>query len=150
MQDNRFMRVALEMAHMAGAAGEVPVGAVLVLNGEIIARAHNQPIRLHDPTAHAEVVALRQGGQAVENYRLSECELYVTIEPCIMCMGALLHARIRRLIFGALDPRMGAAGTLYDLSCDPRLNHAVEVDAGLMEDECRSVLQEFFKEKRKK
>ena len=144
-----LMKEALKEAKKGFKSGEVPVGAVLAgLDGEIVARAHNQPIALKDPTAHAEILALRKGGAACGNYRLKGSILVVTIEPCLMCMGAALNARIARLIFGAHDPKAGAAGSLYDLNQDDRLNHRVEVTAGIMEEECRALMKEFFQTRR--
>lgn len=149
MDDFHYMGEALAMAREALAAGEVPVGAVLVgEGGEILARAHNQPITLNDPTAHAEVLVLRQAASLLGNYRLPGVSLYVTIEPCIMCLGAMLQARIGRLIFGAADPKGGACVSLYRLPEDPRLNHRLEVRIGVREGECRDLLQQFFKARR--
>jgi tRNA(adenine34) deaminase len=144
-----YMGEALAAAREAGAAGEVPVGAVLVgEGGAILARAFNQPLTLNDPTAHAEVLALRAAAQALGNYRLPGVSLYVTIEPCLMCLGALLQARVRRLVFGAPDPKAGACVSLYRLPEDPRLNHRLEVTGGVREAECRALLQEFFQARR--
>ncbi|MDY6953122.1 MAG: tRNA adenosine(34) deaminase TadA [Thermodesulfobacteriota bacterium] len=144
-----FMEEAILEAKKAAAKGEVPVGAVLVSGqGMVVAKAHNQTIALSDPTAHAEVLALRSAGETLRNYRLVNTILYVTMEPCIMCMGALLHARIATLVFGAKDPKWGAAGSLYDLSSDPRLNHRIDVQGGILERACRELIQAFFKEKR--
>ena len=143
------MGEALAAARLALAAGEVPVGAVLVgEGGQILARAFNRPIGMSDPTAHAEVLALREAAQALGNYRLPGVSLYVTIEPCLKCVGALLQARVRRLIFGAPDPKAGACVSLYRLPEDPRLNHRLEVLGGVREAECRELLQEFFKARR--
>jgi tRNA(adenine34) deaminase len=143
------MRAALVEARKAWELGEVPVGAVVVDSaGEIIGRGHNQPIANHDPTAHAEIVALRQAAAHLGNYRLPGCTMYVTIEPCIMCLGALLQARLRRLVFGAPDPKGGACVSLYRLPEDARLNHRLEVVPGVGEAECRSLLQEFFRQRR--
>lgn len=147
-RDGFFMREAIDQALKARDAGEVPVGAVLVQAGKIIGRGSNCPIGSHDPTAHAEIMALRAGGQALSNYRLVDTELYVTIEPCIMCMGAIIHARVRRLIYGATDPRVGAAGTVFDFTGDAKLNHRLEVKAGVLEDACRRLMQDFFKDRR--
>jgi tRNA(adenine34) deaminase len=147
--DDYYMGQALAQAREALAAGEVPVGAVVVgPEGEILARAHNRPIGLNDPTAHAEVLALRQAGARLGNYRLPGLTLYVTIEPCIMCVGALLLARVRRVVFGAADPKAGACGSLYRIPEDPRLNHRLEVTGGVREEECRELLQDFFKARR--
>ena len=143
------MASALTQARFALEAGEVPVGAVLVAgNGEILARAHNSPITLHDPTAHAEILALRQAARKLGNYRLPGATLYVTIEPCAMCAGALVLARVRRLVFGAADPKGGGCVSLYQIPEDTRLNHRVQVTAGVREAECRAIMQEFFQARR--
>ena len=147
-RDGFFMREAIDQALKARDAGEVPVGAVLVQAGKIVGRGSNCPIGSHDPTAHAEIMALRAGGQELDNYRLVDTELYVTLEPCIMCMGAILHARVRRLVYGAPDPRVGAAGTVFDFTGEAKLNHRVEVKAGVLEDACRKLMQDFFKDRR--
>ena len=145
------MREALLEASHGLAEGEVPVGAVLVdPEGEIVARAHNQPIALNDPTAHAEILAIRKAGAVYGNYRLQGATLVVTVEPCIMCMGAALHARLSRIVFGALDPKWGAAGSLYNLVADSRLNHRMEVVPGILGKECAEIVQDFFKAKRKR
>jgi tRNA(adenine34) deaminase len=147
--DSYYLGLALAQARAALAAGEVPVGAVLVAEtGEILARAFNQPIGLCDPTAHAEILALREGARLRGNYRLLGSGLYVTMEPCIMCLGALLAARVRRVVFGAPDPKGGACVSLYRLPEDNRLNHRLEVTGGVREAECRELLQEFFKARR--
>jgi len=147
--DFHYMGEALAQARQALAAGEVPVGAVLVgEGGEILARAHNHPIGLNDPTAHAEVLALRAAAQRLGNYRLPGTSLYVTIEPCLMCLGAMLTARLKRLVFGAADPKGGACVSLYRIPEDSRVNHHLEVTGGVREDECRELLQEFFKGRR--
>ncbi len=143
------MRIALEEARRAGEEGEVPIGAVLVSEGEVMGRGRNRPIALSDPTAHAEIQALREGGMRVGNYRLPGSTLYVTLEPCIMCAGALLQARVRRLVFGNEDPKGGAVFSLYSLLEDSRLNHRVEVISGVLRDESRELLQRFFRERRK-
>ena len=148
--DFRFMVEALDAAREGLAAGEVPVGAVLVGEGMVLARAWNRPISLSDPTAHAEVLALRNAAARLGNYRLPGTTLYVTIEPCIMCVGALIQARLARLVFGAADPKGGACVSLYRLPEDPRLNHHLEVTGGVREAECRELLQEFFKGRRNK
>jgi tRNA(adenine34) deaminase len=140
--------MALEEAKRAGEEGEVPVGAVLVSGGRVIARGRNQPIALSDPTAHAEILALREAATQVGNYRLPGCTLYVTVEPCAMCAGALLQARVGRLVFGAEDPRAGTVRSLYTLLEDKRLNHRVEVTSGVLLQECRQVLRRFFQERR--
>lgn len=143
------MGEALAQAQEGLAAGEVPVGAVLVgEGGQVLSRACNRPISLSDPTAHAEVLALRQAAVLLGNYRLPGTTLYVTMEPCIMCLGAMLHARVRRLVFGAADPKGGACGSLYRLHDDARLNHQIQVTGGVREAECRELLREFFKLRR--
>jgi tRNA(adenine34) deaminase len=147
--DDFYMSAALAAAREGLAAGEVPVGAVLVgEGGKILARAFNQPIARHDPTAHAEVLALRQAAALVGNYRLPGVSLYVTMEPCLMCVGALIAARVARLVFGAADPKAGACVSLYRLPEDGRLNHRMEVTGGVREAECRELLQEFFRARR--
>jgi tRNA(adenine34) deaminase len=148
-EDLQWMAEALREAARAETLGEVPVGAVVVLNGVSIGRGHNAPILSHDPTAHAEIQALRAAALQVGNYRLVGSTLYVTVEPCLMCMGALLHARVRRVVFGCHDSKFGAAGSLYDLSSDPRLNHQLTITSGVAEAECRALLQQFFQRKRK-
>ena len=146
--DIDFMRLALEQANKAGAAGEVPVGAALVSGDRMIAVGANRPIASHDPTAHAEIEALRSGGRALGSYRLTDTTLYVTLEPCPMCAMAIVHARVRRLVFGAWDPRAGAAGSITDIFALPGLNHRVDVFGGVLMEECGSLLQEFFAERR--
>ncbi len=151
MNDTRlkFMELALKEAKKAGQIGEVPVGSVLVSeNGEILSAAHNQTINLVDPTAHAEIIALRKAALEINNYRLPNTTLYVTVEPCIMCMGAIVHARISRVVFGATDPKWGAAGSLYNYAEDDRLNHRVEITAGVRAEDCRRLMQDFFRAKR--
>ena len=145
-----FMRAALREAHRAEVEGEVPVGVIVVHAGRVIARAHNRPIRLSDPTAHAEILALRRAGYRLGNYRLAGCTLYATIEPCAMCAGAMIHARIERLVFGARDAKAGAAGSILDVLEHPKLNHRVEVESGILEEECRTLLSGFFRARRKK
>ena len=147
-EDARRMGLALEEARLGDAAGEVPVGAVVVLDGRVIGRGHNRVIAASDPTAHAEVVALRDAAQAVRNYRLAGADLYTTMEPCPMCCGAALTARVARVVYGAADPKAGAARTLYRLLDDPRLNHQVAVVAGVRSAECGALLSEFFQKKR--
>jgi tRNA(adenine34) deaminase len=147
-RDELLMRAALEQAHLAGAADEVPVGAVVVRDGEIVGRGFNQPIRSHDPTAHAEVMALRDAAARIGNYRLPGCELYVTLEPCAMCCGAIMHARIARVVFGARDPKTGAAGSVIDLFAEARLNHHAECVGGVLAAECGSLLTNFFAARR--
>jgi tRNA(adenine34) deaminase len=148
VDDVGFMGLALDEARRAAAAGEVPVGAVVVLNGRVIGTGHNQPIAACDPTAHAEVVALRQAARAVSNYRLLGAALYATVEPCPMCCGAVLHARLARVVYGAADPKAGAARSLYRLLSDPRMNHEVAVTGGVRSEECAALLSAFFKDKR--
>ena len=147
--DERFMREALVLAREAGAAGEVPVGAVIVRDGEVIGRGFNAPISLDDPSAHAEVRALRDAGARLANYRLADCDLYVTLEPCAMCAGAILHARIRRVVYAAADPKTGACGSVVNLFADPRLNHHARVEAGVLARECGELLSRFFAERRR-
>lgn len=142
------MRLALEEAKRAGEEGEVPVGAVLVSGEQVVARGRNRPIAMSDPTAHAEIMALREAAAKAGNYRLPSCTLYVTVEPCAMCAGALLQARVGRLVFGAEDPRAGAVSSLYTLLEDKRLNHRVEVTSGVLLQECRELLRGFFRERR--
>lgn len=142
--DELYMRRALALAACAEAEGEVPVGAVLVSGGEVIAERWNRCITLSDPAGHAEVLALRAGGQALGNYRLPGATLYVTLEPCAMCAGAMVHARIARLVYGAADPKTGAAGSVFDLVRAPALNHRVEVTAGVLGHECGAMLRTFF------
>jgi tRNA(adenine34) deaminase len=146
--DIDFMHLALEQAGRARAAGEVPVGAVLVSGDRVIASGANHPIGSHDPTAHAEIEALRSGGQALGSYRLTDTTLYVTLEPCPMCAMAIVHARVRRLVFGAWDPRAGAAGSVADIFALPSLNHRVDVFGGVLMEECGSLLREFFAARR--
>jgi len=146
--DEDFMAAALELARAAGAAGEVPVGAVVVLDGEIVGRGWNQPIGRHDPTAHAEVMALRDAAQRLGNYRLPGSTLYVTLEPCAMCVGAIMHARVARVVFGARDPKTGAAGSVIDLFAEDRLNHHAEVVGGVMAEACGGLLSSFFAARR--
>ena len=144
-----YMKLALNEAREAGKQGEVPVGAVVIANtGAILAAAHNQAISLNDPTAHAEISALRRAGKKLGNYRLLNTTLYVTIEPCIMCMGAIVHARVSRVVFGTEDPKWGAAGSLYNFANDITINHRPEIIRGVCRDECRSLIQEFFQGKR--
>ncbi len=146
----KYMMVALAEAKKARDKAEVPIGAVLVSQGDdILAASHNQTISLNDPTAHAEILVLREAAHQAQNYRLLNTILYVTIEPCVMCMGALVHARVAQLVYGARDPKWGGAGSLYDLAGDTRLNHRVEVIEGICEDECRALMQDFFRSKRK-
>ncbi|MBE9535765.1 MAG: nucleoside deaminase [Proteobacteria bacterium] len=147
-QEIRFMELALREAEMAAQAGEVPVGAVVVLDGKVIARGHNRTERDGDPTAHAEMVVIRKASKKMGNWRLSAAELYVTLEPCTMCIGAAVLARIDRLIFACKDPKSGAVGSLYDISKESRLNHKIKVSQGILEEECSQVLKLFFKQLR--
>lgn len=142
------MKEALYEAEKAFKKGEVPVGAVLVIDGKIIAKAHNQKETTFDPTAHAEILAIRQASQAINAWRLSEAILYITKEPCIMCSGAIVHARIKKVVYGCHDPKGGGAASLYRILQDSRLNHWVEIKSGILEEECREILQKFFKELR--
>lgn len=142
------MREALALAAQASVAGEVPVGAVVVQDERIIGRGYNRPISSHDPTAHAEIVAMREAAAAVGNYRLAGCDLYVTLEPCAMCVGAMLHARVARVVFGARDPKTGACGSVIDLPAVEALNHHARFEAGLLAEECGALLKKFFAERR--
>ena len=146
--DEKFMREALALARRAEAAGEVPVGAVLVKDGAVIASGWNHPIGAQDPTAHAEIAALRTGAQAIGNYRLTDTTLYVTLEPCAMCAGAMVHARVRRLVYGAADPKAGAAGSVFNLVQADALNHRLEVEGGMLAEECGELLRVFFSRRR--
>ena len=146
--DRQFMEQALEQAGLAALAGEVPVGAVIVRNGELISKAFNQPITNHDPSAHAEMLALRQAALSAENYRLPGTTLYVTLEPCIMCAGAMLHARVDRIVYGAADPKTGAAGSVLDVFSSKQINHQTVIEGGMMAQECGQLLRDFFKERR--
>jgi tRNA(adenine34) deaminase len=150
MSDEDFMRAALEQARQAWDAGEVPVGAVVVKDGQIIGRGFNQPISGHDPSAHAEIMAMRDAAERLGNYRLLGCDLYVTIEPCAMCAGAIMHARIARVVYGARDPKTGAHGSIVDLFAEKRLNHHTEVVNGVLAEDCGAILSRFFAERRKK
>lgn len=143
-----FMQLALEQARHAWDLGEVPVGAVVVKDGQVIARGYNQPIGKHDPTAHAEIVALRAAAEVLGNYRLPGCELYVTLEPCVMCSGAMMHARLARVVYGASDPKTGACGSVVDLFGQEQLNHHTEVSGGVMAEECGAMLKSFFAARR--
>ncbi len=142
------MRIALDQAHNAWLVGEVPVGAVIMRAGQVIATGYNRPITEHDPTAHAEIVALRHAATLLGNYRLPECELFVTLEPCAMCAMALMHARLKRVVFGAADPKTGAAGSVIDLFAQSRLNHHTQLEGGVLADECAQLLRDFFVERR--
>ena len=146
--DEQFMDLALAEAKKAEASGEVPVGAVIVSDGIVIAKSFNRPLSLNDPTAHAEIGALRDACREQGNYRLSNATMYSTVEPCMMCAGAMIHARLARLVFGTPDPKAGSAGSIYNVLTDPRLNHRVEVISGIREDECASLLRDFFQRRR--
>jgi tRNA(adenine34) deaminase len=148
MDEEQFMGLALDLAHEAGAAGEVPVGALIVLEGDVVGRGFNQPIGRHDPTAHAEIMALRDAATRLGNYRLPGATLYVTLEPCAMCAGAIMHARIARVVYGARDPKTGAAGSVIDLFSEPRLNHHTSVSGGVLAEQCGSLLSGFFAARR--
>lgn len=147
--DERWMREALALAQQAAAAGEVPVGALVLHQGRVVGRGFNQPLGLHDPSAHAEILALREAARTVENYRLPGCMLVVTLEPCAMCAGAIQHARIERLVFGARDPKTGACGSVVDLFGEPRLNHHARVTGGVLAHECGEQLSSFFAGRRR-
>jgi tRNA(adenine34) deaminase len=149
MQDSIFMQQALSQAHNAWALGEVPVGAVVVKDGQVIATGFNQPIGTHDPTAHAEIMALRAAATILGNYRLPGCELYVTLEPCAMCAGAMMHARLARVVFGAADPKTGACGSIVNLFEQEKLNHHTEVVGGVLAEGCSTLLKDFFAERRR-
>jgi tRNA(adenine34) deaminase len=146
--DEDYMDLALSEASKAQAAGEVPVGAVIVAAGVVIGRGFNRPISVNDPTAHAEIIALREAASHERNYRLTNAVLYCTVEPCVMCAGAIMHARITRLVFGTPDAKAGAAGSIYNVLTDPRLNHRVDVISGIHEDACAALLREFFSGRR--
>jgi len=146
--DRQFMQQAIEQAHLAALAGEVPVGAVLVRDGQVLSKAFNQPITHHDPSAHAEMLALRQAALTEQNYRLPGTTLYVTLEPCTMCAGALMHARVERVVYGAADPKTGAAGSVLDVFSAKQINHQTSAEGGVMGEECGQLLRDFFKERR--
>ena len=146
--DAEFMRRAIELARMAEAAGEVPVGAVVVKDGVIVGEGWNRPIGTHDPSAHAEMIAMRAAAAALKNYRLLDTTLYVTLEPCSMCAGAMVHARVKRLVYAATDPRAGAAGSVFNIVQHSALNHRLEMQAGLMAQDCVSLLRQFFASRR--
>lgn len=146
--DEYWMRYALELAKRAWEQGEVPVGAVLVQGDKVIGEGWNRPIGQHDPTAHAEIMALRQGGKVLENYRLLDTTLYVTLEPCVMCAGAMVHSRIKRLVYGAKDEKTGAAGSLLDVIGHPGMNHQIQIDCGVLAEECAGMLSDFFRMRR--
>jgi tRNA(adenine34) deaminase len=146
--DRQYMRLAIEQAQLAAQAGEVPVGAVLVRDSQVISKAFNKPIANHDPSAHAEMLALREAALVEENYRIPGSTLYVTLEPCAMCSGAILHARIDRVVYGAPDPKTGAAGSVLDLFSSKQINHQTSVEGGIMSEECGQLLRDFFKGRR--
>ena len=146
--DQQYMRMAIEQAQLAAQSGEVPVGAVLVRDGQVISKAFNKPIANHDPSAHAEMLALREAALTEENYRIPGSTLYVTLEPCAMCSGAMLHARIDRVVYGAQDPKTGAAGSVLDIFSSKQINHQTSVEGGIMSEECGQLLRDFFKGRR--
>ncbi len=146
--DERYMRMAIDAAHIAEENGDVPIGAVIVYRNQVIGRAYNQREQLTDPTAHAEIVALTQAATFMETWRLHDCTIYVTLEPCPMCAGALVLARLDRLVFGCEDPKTGACGSLYDIVRDKRLNHRLEVTSGILANDCAKVLRDFFARRR--
>ncbi|MDF0377289.1 tRNA adenosine(34) deaminase TadA [Methylophilus sp. YYY-1] len=148
MQDEAFMRIAIALANEAASLGEVPVGAIVVKEGQIIGKGRNAPISLNDPTAHAEIQAMREAAQHLGNYRLVDCTLYVTLEPCAMCSGAIQHARIARLVYGASDPKTGCCGSVVNLMAEQKLNHHCEVSHGVLADECGALLSDFFRQRR--
>ncbi len=150
MTDQEYMQIALELAQQAASNGEVPVGAIVVKDGEIIGRGSNAPISKHDPSAHAEIQAMRDAASNIGNYRLVDCTLYVTLEPCAMCTGAIQHARIARVVYGAKDPKTGACGSVVDLMAEAKLNHHTTVESGVMQEECGKMLSTFFAARRKK
>ena len=149
MSHETFMEAAIEQARLAVAAGEVPIGAVLVVNGAIVSRAYNQPITSVDPTAHAEVIVLREAARAAGNYRLTDATVYVTLEPCLMCVGALVHARVREVVYGAAEPKTGALVSSIRALESPGLNHRFAVTGGVLEEQCRTLVQEFFRARRR-
>ena len=148
--DEKWMALAIEQAKLAEKINEVPVGAVLVQDDQLIASAHNQPITNHDPTAHAEIQLLRAAGKQLNNYRLPNTTLYVTLEPCTMCLGAMIHARVSHVVFGAYDQKTGVCGSCQDLSTSECFNHTIDIDGGVLANDCKQLLQEFFKKRRKK
>jgi tRNA(adenine34) deaminase len=148
-EDEKWMKIAIDEAHLAMDENEIPVGAVLVQNNKLITQAHNRPIKNNDPTAHAEIEVLRKAGKKLQNYRLPKTTLYVTLEPCTMCLGAMTHARIERVVFGASDPKSGVCGSTIDLSSESIFNHQISVSGGVLEHECKNILQSFFKLLRK-
>ncbi len=149
IEDEKWMQYAIIEANIAKDKGEVPVGSIIVQNNQVIAKAHNSPISKNDPTAHAEIEVLRKAGAKLHNYRLPKTTLYVTLEPCAMCLGAMIHARIERVVFGASDPKSGVCGSTIDLSSESIFNHQISVSGGVLEHECKNILQSFFKLRRK-
>jgi tRNA(adenine34) deaminase len=149
MTDIEYMQIALQLAQEAAAAGEVPVGAIIVKHGQIIGRGYNAPITMHDPSAHAEIRAIRDAARHLGNYRLVDCTLYVTLEPCAMCSGAIQHARIAKVFYGASDPKTGACGSVVNLMAEPTLNHHTEISGGLLAEQCGATLSTFFAARRK-
>ena len=149
IEDEKWMRCAITEANIAKDKGEVPVGSIIIQNNQIIAKAHNCPISKNDPTAHAEIEVLRKAGEKLQNYRLAKTTLYVTLEPCAMCLGAMIHARIERVVFGASDPKSGVCGSTIDLSSKSIFNHQISVSGGVLEHECKNILQSFFNLRRK-
>jgi tRNA(adenine34) deaminase len=147
-QVEAFMRIALKQARLACERGEVPVGAILVFGDRILARAHNSPIKMQDPTAHAEILAIRKAARKLDNYRIGDAILFTTLEPCIMCAGAILHARIGRVVYGTEDPKNGAVVSRYKVFDDKRFNHTVQIEGGILKDDCAEILRRFFQEKR--
>ncbi|WP_199609417.1 tRNA adenosine(34) deaminase TadA [Flocculibacter collagenilyticus] len=148
MTDEDWMRLAIKAANQAGAISEIPVGAIVVHNEKVIGTGWNKPITTHDPSAHAEMIAVRQAAKYLENYRMIDCTLYVTLEPCPMCAGLLVHSRIKRLVFGASDYKTGCAGSIMNLVAHPSLNHQIEVEHGVLQSECSSMISDFFKRRR--
>jgi tRNA(adenine34) deaminase len=149
MTDEKFMREALDLAGLAAEAGEVPVGAVVVKEGAVVGRGYNRPLSTRDPTAHAEVMALRDAAERIGNYRLDECEMFVTLEPCAMCAGAIMHARVGRVVYGAADPKSGACGSVLEQFAENRLNHHATIVGGVMAEEAAALLRDFFAARRK-
>ena len=149
ISDETFMREALELARQAAAVGEVPIGAVVAKDGAVVGRGYNRPVSGNDPTAHAEVVALRDAAERIGNYRLGECALYVTLEPCAMCAGAIMHARVSRVVYGAADPKSGACGSVVDLFAENRLNHHATIIGGVLAEDAARLLQDFFTARRR-
>ena len=149
IEDEKWMKIAIDEAHLAMDENEIPVGAVLVKDNKLIAQSHNRPIINSDPTAHAEIEVLRKAGEKLQNYRLTKTTLYVTLEPCTMCLGAMIHARIERVVFGAFDPKSGVCGSSINLLSESIFNHQISVNGGVLEHECKNILQSFFKLRRK-